>query len=349
MSFVSFGSFADEMQKIALRRGAKIVQQFMGGDTLKQSRRAIVRQARRDARKAQKLQTESKVLPQGGAVNFRAGAQPTMPEVSAQNWGKADRLAKTRGVIKPSPQGTQVMRVGRGGEGTATGVADTQFGMSVRKDYDTLGTSSKELQQRTAKAGKSVGDNPYVAKFHGQRRMPGGGTAQFSEWVPRGAVPMEGTRAQGQAIAKKRATEAAQKAGFDSPQDIRPANMVLDSRTGKYKVVDWIPTHADEVVPKTPEYLDQVRKALPPQVRANFDPDQLVSLTDKGQSTLVNPKYTEQLRKGNFDPKTPYREHIQSAMMTPAQRQAKAQAVEGRRIAIENAALKRRQQIGRAA
>ena len=275
-------------------------------------------------------------------MNFRKGIQPTIPEVPAQDWYKADRLAKTRGVIKPSPQGTQVMRIGRGGEGTVTGVADTQFGAATRKDYDLLGTSSEELQRRTATAGKAIGDNPYVAKFLGRRRMPGGGTAQFSEWVPRGVVPMEGTRAEGQAIAKKKATEAAHKAGFDAPQDIRPIHLVLDSRTGKYKVVDWVPAHSDEIIPKTPEYLDAVRSALPPKVRANFDPDQLVALTDKGQEVLTNPKYTAALRKGNFDPRTPYSEHMQSAMMSP-------QEIERRRIAIENAALKRRQQIGRAA
>ena len=320
MPYIHFDSFADEMQKLALRRGAKIFQRLMGGDKLKQSRRAIVRQARRDARKAQKAQTGSKALPQSGAVNFRKGVQPEMPEVSGQNWSKANRLAKTPGVIKPSRQATQTMRIGRGGEGTVTGVADTQFGAATRKDYDRLGGSSKELIQRRAVAGKKIGDSPNVAKFLGQRRMPGGGTAQFSEWVPRGAVPMEGTRAQGQAIAKKRATDAARKAGFDSPQDIRAPNMVLDSRTGKYKVVDWIPAKSDEVITKTPEYIAQMKKQLPAHMRDNLDPDQIMTFTQKGQKALVNPKYMEQINKGNFSPGTPYREHIQSAMMSPAQR-----------------------------
>ena len=333
---VRFESFADEMQKIALRRGAKIIRGLMGGDDLMKSKRTLARRARRQARAAQKAQTGSKTLPQGGAVNFRKGVQPDMPEVSGQAWSRADRLAKTRGVIKPSPQGTQVMRIGRGGEGTVKGVADTQFGAATRKDYDRLGGSSKELIQRRAVAGKKIGDNPNVAKFHGQRRMPGGGTAQFSEWVPRGVVPMEGTRAQGQAIAKRRATEAARKAGFDSPQDIRAPNMVLDSRTGKYKVVDWIPAKSDEVVTKTPEYIARMKKQLPPHMRDNFDPEQIMTFTEKGQKALVNPKYLEQINKGNFSPGTPYREHIQSAMMTPAQK------VERNRIALERKAQKLR-------
>ena len=51
-----------------------------------------------------------------------------------------------------------------------------------------------------------------------------------------------------------------------------------------------------------------------------------MTFTEKGQKALVNPKYMEQINKGNFSPGTPYREHIQSAMMTPAQRVAQNSA-----------------------
>jgi hypothetical protein len=138
-----------------------------------------------------------------------------------------------------------------GSEGVATLTADPNRGIAVRKLYDPQGVSSREMIQRKHQAGKSLVGEQSVAQYKGQAATPrGGGTMQFSEYVPgTGAkIPLQQADATGQ----QAYNAIAQRTPFSSPQDIRSGNMVMDSRTGKPKVVDFMPMKSNEIAAGTP-------------------------------------------------------------------------------------------------
>lgn len=179
-------------------------------------------------------------------IAARRGLRLIRSLVSAGDTASLDRaqhLAQTRGVIKPSVAGSQVKPLGVGGEGAATLVATPAQGLSVRKLYDPEGLASPEIIRRKHEVGMKLTDAS-VAKYHGQAATPReGGTMQFSEYVP-GPQP---TSAAGIAQTKIDATKAIQQTGFSNPVDIRAGNMVQDVRTGKTRVIDYLPMHKDEI------------------------------------------------------------------------------------------------------
>jgi hypothetical protein len=162
----------------------------------------------------------------------------------AGDLAKANRLAMRPGVLKPSAAGSQIKDLGMGGEGLATMVADPKRGLSVRKLYDPEGIASKQMIQRKHIAGKNLTGEQSIAQYKGQAPTPqGGGTMQFSEYVP-GNVPnsfqVESTRQQ--------ATQAiSSRTPYTQPVDIRGANMIAHPKSGKTKVIDFMPTAQGEV------------------------------------------------------------------------------------------------------
>lgn len=210
-------SFSDELQKIAARRGVKMIGDMWG--------------------KAQKA--------------FAAGDT----QAGTALMERANKLSKTPGVVKPSAAGSQIKEIGRGSEGAVTAVADPQFGLSARKLYDPHGISTEELIKRKDIAGKALGKSEDVAEYYGQRVTPQrGGAMQFSELVPSaaGTTPRSIKAAPDYAAAKERAATAYRKATpYAEPQDVRAANMIRDARTGKLRTVDAIPGKPGEFLPQS--------------------------------------------------------------------------------------------------
>ncbi len=127
----------------------------------------------------------------------------------------------------------------------ATLVAHPEHGVAVRKLYDPRGISSPEMIARKEEAGRALGDNQHVAKFLGSAPTPHrGGTMHFNEYVP-------SQRGQAQAgewaqQTGNQARSALENVGFQG-HDIRKGNMVLDSRTGQHKVIDYMPAKPGEM------------------------------------------------------------------------------------------------------
>lgn len=257
-SVLQLRSFSDEMQKIAATRGAKIVS-------------SLVAQAKGAFKSGNKEQGEA----------FLA---------------RANKMAKTPGVIKSSPGGSQLKRGirGAGSEGSVTEVMDPQFGISMRKTYDPQGLSTQQLIKRKDVAGKAIGKSEDVAEYYGQRATPKvrigpgvhkrtKGTMQFSEPVysaPGVSKPSTIQAAPDYAAAKDKARAAYSKTPYSDPQDIRAANMIRDVRTGKLKTVDTIPARPGEFISQADrEFLDPKR----------FPENMLGPISDAGEKLVKDP------------------------------------------------------------
>lgn len=234
-------AFSDELSKIAARKGLKIIRDLMS--------------------RAQKA--------------FDAGDIAAGKQMMSQ----ADDMARTKGVIKPSQAGSEVKELGRGSEGAATMVADPEHGVAVRKLYDPEGITSGAVIKRKHDVGTAIGENPHVAQYYGQRPTQRGTAMQFSEYVPQGNIPMQGTRAQGMQRATEATQQASARAGFSAPQDLRADNMVLDARTGQYKTVDFIPAKPSEIA-----------------ARPMNTPDHQVVVTPEGRDALMNKKFNPDMQ-----------------------------------------------------
>lgn len=191
-------SFSDELQKIAARRGLKIMRDLIAkGDPASMAR--------------------------------------------------ANRLAKTKGVVKPSAAGSQIKSLGRGAEGQVDLVADPKFGISARKLYDPRGIPSEKMIRRKEMVGSAMND-PSVAKFHGARQSPGGARMHFSEYVSGNGAPTGQAATAMRRQTKADTIRAARKQGYSLPQDIHADNMRFDPASGRYKTVDFMPTKRHETV-----------------------------------------------------------------------------------------------------
>lgn len=165
------------------------------------------------------------------------------PEVIKPN--AAGRMPTMPSNVNPNVAGSQIRQIGRGSEGIATLVAHPDHGVAVRKLYDPRGMSSPEMIARKEEAGRALGDNPHVAKFLGSAQTPHrGGTMHFNEYVPSQKGQAQASEWAQQAGTDARAAIA--RTGFQG-HDIRRGNMVLDSRTGQHKVVDYIPGRPGEM------------------------------------------------------------------------------------------------------
>ncbi len=183
----------------------------------------------------------TKIAARRGLEIIRKLVQSGAPEDLA----RAGRLAKRPGVLKPSIAGSQIKDLGMGGEGLATLVADPKQGLSVRKLYDPQGMASPEMIRRKHYAGKNLVGEQSIAQYKGQAPTPqGGGTMQFSEYVPGGAMP---SSSQAKRVGEQARDAIQQRTPFSNPADIRPGNMVTDPKSGKTKLIDYIPTQFGEV------------------------------------------------------------------------------------------------------
>lgn len=204
-------------------------------------------------------------------IAARRGLKEIAKSLKGGDLGRAQRLATTPGVVKPSVAGSQIKHLGGGAEGVASLVAHPQHGVAVRKLYDPAGMSSPAMIARKEQVGRAIGANPNVAQFHGSAPAPGGSTMHFNEYV-RG-TPMKGTHpgVRGQDVAARQAAAGTQKAlrgaGMAGGRDVRMGNMIKTPE-GKAKVIDYIPGqrgefanssqaqkltgHSAAIVPKTP-------------------------------------------------------------------------------------------------
>lgn len=200
-------------------------------------------------------------------IAARRGLKEVAKHLKAGDLGKAQALAQKPGVIKSSPQGSQIRNLGAGAEGVASLVAHPQHGVSVRKLYDPAGMSTPAMIARKEQVGRSV-QSPHLPAFHGAAQAPGGAPMHFSEFVqgkslgsaqgdttakmrdPRNPIHSSGTKGVPEHAAARQAAAGAHKAmrqaGFKGGgRDVRMANMVKTPE-GKVKVIDYMPAHKGE-------------------------------------------------------------------------------------------------------
>lgn len=184
-------------------------------------------------------------------ISARRGLKEIAKLVQRGEHAVANRLAKTPGVLKPSAAGSSIKDLGMGGEGLASLVAHPQHGVAVRKHYNPGGLSSPSMIARKELAGRAIGQHPHMAEFLGSATTPHGHSMHFSEFVPgqtqsRVGINKDLGRRQEFRQAKHRSIQALQGAGFRGGEDIRPGNMVRDSRSGVLKTVDYMPSREGE-------------------------------------------------------------------------------------------------------
>lgn len=173
-----------------------------------------------------------KVASRAGLRVIRKLMEKGTPEALAQ----ANRLAKAPGVLKASPMGSPIRRLGRGGEGIADLVAHPQYGVSVRKLYDpTSGIASGRQIGRKMQLAKDI-QSPLLAETHGFARTGRGGRLSFHEYVPGGAPSLRtefNLKRQLQGLGRKK--------GWDI-QDVRAPNIVGG------KAIDVLPFRGGETM-----------------------------------------------------------------------------------------------------
>jgi hypothetical protein len=138
-------------------------------------------------------------------------------------------------------------------------VAHPEHGVAVRKLYDPRGISSPSMIARKEEVGRALGNNPDFAAFKGSTPTPGRqSTMHFSEFVPqaKGTTSSDDWTPQSFATSQ-RANKALKGIGYEG-HDIRPGNMIQDSRTGQNKLVDYIPARTGEMSssPASPEKIE---------------------------------------------------------------------------------------------
>lgn len=181
-------------------------------------------------------------------ISARRGLKEIAKLVQQGEHAAASRLAKTRGVLKPSVAGSSFKELGMGAEGAASLVAHPEHGVSVRKHYNPGGISSPAMIARKELAGRAIGQNPNLAQFHGSATTPQGHAMHFSEYVPGQTASSAGITKKNPEFQRARggAIQALRGAGFRGGEDIRPGNMIRDVRTGGLKTVDYLPSRQGE-------------------------------------------------------------------------------------------------------
>lgn len=181
-------------------------------------------------------------------ISARRGMKEIAKYVSKGLLGDASRLARTPGVVRPSAAGSAIKDLGMGGEGLATMVAHPQHGVAVRKLYNPTGLSSPVMIARKEIAGRAIGKNPHVAEFLGSASTPRGQSMHFNEYIPGQAPSSSRAVRNSREFNQSRggAVQAIRDAGFRGGEDIRPGNMIRDSRTNRLKTIDYLPSREGE-------------------------------------------------------------------------------------------------------
>jgi hypothetical protein len=199
----------------------------------------------------------------------RRGMKEILQAVSGGNLGRANTLATTPGVLKPSPFGAQIKDLGAGGEGLATLVAHPDHGIAVRKMFDpNAGMFSPELAARKA----NIGPLPGVAKTLGAGYSPAGAPMHFNEFVQGKQVtpemlkndPSVGSQYMKSMIGAQR---GAKQKGMRL-LDTRAANAVQQP-DGSVKFIDHLPFKPNEVA--DPALASQHRKSVGDHVVVTTD------------------------------------------------------------------------------
>lgn len=175
------------------------------------------------------------------AAMARRGLKEIRRAVSGGNLARADRLAKTPGVLNPANRaGSEIRDLGRGGEGLASLVAHPKHGLTVRKLYDpAAGVYSPKMIQRKEDLAPLSNEYARFARFHGAADTPVGTRMHFNEFIPNATAhkaPFGGVFDRVQRLAKKK--------GLDL-HDVRPGNVVTDA-AGLPKVIDFAPLRPQE-------------------------------------------------------------------------------------------------------
>lgn len=153
---------------------------------------------------------------------------------------KAERLARTPGVLKASKPGSQIKALGGGAEAQAHLVADPTHGIAVRKLYDPLsGVASPKMVGRKMQFAKEMGEHGALAGTKGFRRTGSGGRMTFHEYAP-GATGSAVGKAEAAGI-KSQLQQAAGKKGWNLG-DVRAANI------SGGKAIDVLPMRPGEIL-----------------------------------------------------------------------------------------------------
>lgn len=177
----------------------------------------------------------------------RRGMREIMQAVRGGNLGRANQLATTPGVLKPSWGGSQIRDLGGGGEGLATLVAHPQHGVAVRKMFDPTGPAySPAIIQRK----EQLGNLPGTAKLLGAVNSPQGSRVHFNEYVAGKSFDKQQLQANPDLARQymqslRQAKSGGRQAGYNI-QDLRPMNAVQQAN-GQVKFIDMMPFRNNEV------------------------------------------------------------------------------------------------------
>lgn len=229
----------------------------------------------------------------------RAGLRLIRRAVNAGNFGQANRLAKTPGVLKaldPSlveregnilihagrNPGHQIKHLGGGAEQVATLVADPRHGVVVRNTH--RGPSAVTVPEQVglkADLGRLMTEKnfPYAPKFHEAFTGPAGHRMRMTEYVP--GTPTGDRRGE----AMRHFQTFAREHGFDA-HDITSKGNVVTAPDGTPKVLDAVVSRS--ATPGRHTYRGQTsnlpRKSPGEVMREVFNPS--TSALDAYEATL---------------------------------------------------------------
>lgn len=223
------------------------------------------------------------------------GLKEIRKSFQAGDMARANRLAKTPGVLSPSnAYGSELADLGRGGEGLATIVAHPEHGISVRKLFDPAGSAySPEFVKRK----EELANLPGTAKVLGTGQSVQGTPIHFNELIA-GRDVTEADRAAFLA-AHARVSAAGQERGYHLA-DLRPPNAKV-TPSGEVKFIDHAPMRPEEVrrdyanlpayrLPVTDASMDSLfgetiarRSSTPAHLRSGHMGDATAALPTKAQ------------------------------------------------------------------
>lgn len=222
------------------------------------------------------------------------GLKEVRSAIMAGNWGRANTLSKTPGVLRRGNiYGSQLADLGAGGEGLATLVAHPKHGISVRKTYDPAGSVySPEIIRRKEQLGSLPGAADYYGKSISRQNTP----VHFNEFV-RGedvnALSL-GQAGAGNAYMKTlmQLRRAGRQQGYNLA-DLRGANARL-TPDGRVKFIDHMPLTPVET--ESNRLMRHFRRrgagnllSSTPEAAAKLFPRQADAFTQQGATAQQNP------------------------------------------------------------
>ena len=219
MTATRISAFADELEKIAARKGLKLIRGLMsrGGEAAQAQANRIALSTKRIVRDVSPAQQKAKKMHKRLMKTDPAKAARLEKMMLKGRGAGVDPMAvkttKSYGALKKTPEGSQIKQLGSGMEGSSTLVASQKGGVHVRKLVDPKGIAGEGMTANRESFGKAMKDSSDVATFRGARTTPGGLREQKFDYVPPAAakaVPSPAATVKAAPVAPARSTALGQ-------------------------------------------------------------------------------------------------------------------------------------------